>query len=164
MTTAMQLRFSSRPTTHLPLPTPQVHVYEIVEHGRHIYLQLCFSSRSNACLTIPPQPVPHPSHPQVHVYEIVEHGRHFYPQLCFSSRADACLASLDAHPAALPGGRRGQARMVLGEPQSGPGSGSGSGTGQGAESGPSLVITRQLSAELGLQTYVPARLLQVRLA
>jgi hypothetical protein len=53
---------------------------------------------------------------QVHVYDVVEHGRRFFSVLVFSSNSDACLASFEARAMQVPGSRRSNVTMALGEP------------------------------------------------
>jgi len=80
----------------------------------------------------------------VHVYNVVEYGRRHYRQLVYSSDATFCLdGTLPGAPALHSTAPMFQA----GDPRT------------EAHNGRSLVITRYLTSALGLETFVPAKLL-----
>ena len=82
--------------------------------------------------------------PVVHVYNVLSHARRFYRSLVFSSDNAFCLCDMPCTPF-LQGERP---RLVAGDPRT------------DTPSGPSLLITRNLTRELGTQTFVPTRLLR----
>jgi len=80
----------------------------------------------------------------VHVYDLIEHGRRWYRSLAWSSDAAVSLHNLKPRTNKT----RGDGRVVLsmGDPC------------RAVQPAASLVISRRLTAALGKQTYVPARL------
>ncbi len=81
--------------------------------------------------------------PVVHVYNVVSHARRFHRTLIFSSDNAFCLYDMPCTPF-LQGERP---RLVAGDPRT------------DTPAGSSLLITRNLTRELGTQTFVPTRLL-----
>lgn len=80
----------------------------------------------------------------VHVYNVVEYGRRYYRHLVYSSDATFCLdGTLPGAPALHSTAPMFQA----GDPRT------------EAHNGRSLVITRYLTSALGLETFMPAKLL-----
>ncbi|CAM9378337.1 unnamed protein product [Chrysoparadoxa australica] len=84
--------------------------------------------------------------PAVHVYNILDHGRRFYRSLVFSSDATLCLQHLP--PSGVVQDSDSGAHLAAGNPF------------EPTPTGPSLVITRNLYQEVGVQTFVPERLLR----
>jgi hypothetical protein len=80
----------------------------------------------------------------VHVYNVVEYGRRFYRQLVYSSDATFCL---DGTLPGAPAPHSTTPMFQAGDPRT------------EAFNGRSLVITRYLTSALGLETFVPPKLL-----
>jgi hypothetical protein len=83
----------------------------------------------------------------VHVYSVVPYARRFLRTLVWANDATYCLHS----GAVTLNVDQAQPRHVVGS----------SGTGCAEALTPSLVITRNLLKEIGLQTYMPARLVHL---
>ena len=83
-------------------------------------------------------------HRGICVYNVVEHGRRYMKRLVYASNARASLAS-GLYKLAF---TQGQPCLECGDPMA------------TQRASPSLIITRSLSAELGLQEFVPKRFLQ----
>ena len=81
--------------------------------------------------------------PLVHIYNVIESGRRHYRTLIFSSDADYCLRAM--HP--TPVIRHDVPSFVSGSSKT------------PFENEESLLITRNLTAELGVQTFIPNRML-----
>jgi hypothetical protein len=111
---------------------PTIHVYDATAHTVHVTLhriRALFSLWRVHCM---------PSR-----YDIVESGRRLYRSIVFSSDASHCLASL------LP---RQQEQRATSHVQRVMGNANAL-----VRPAPSLVISRQISAALGEQTYIPGR-------
>ena len=81
--------------------------------------------------------------PLVHIYNVIENGRRHYRTLIFSSDADFCLRSMQPTPVIrydVPNFISGSSTIAF-------------------EQQESVVITRNLTAELGVQTFIPNRML-----
>ena len=83
--------------------------------------------------------------PTVHIYDVVESGRRLFRSIVFSSDASHCLASLS--PRRQEQRATSHVQRVMGTPNS------------PVMPAPSLVISRNIGATLGEQTYLPGRLL-----
>eukprot|EP01047_Picozoa_sp_COSAG01_P109344 COSAG01_NODE_38226_length_492_cov_1.114504_1_plen_117_part_10 len=81
--------------------------------------------------------------PLVHIYNILEHGRRFFRSLIFSSDADYCFRAMDPTPVI----KYDVPSFISGSSK------------QDVEPADSVVITRNLTAELGVQTFIPNRML-----
>eukprot|EP00667_Euglena_gracilis_P000067 EG_transcript_67 len=89
--------------------------------------------------------------PVVHVYNVVEHGRRYRRTLVFSSDVRWCLHNLESSRVVMqldPRTDHPMPKLIAGE------------VGPPQRPAQSLVITRTLTAQVGLQTFVPAAHLQ----
>lgn len=95
------------------------------------------------------QVVVYRSPPTVHVYNVVEHGRRFFNKLIFTTNAAFCFGAFDGKSPFLVKQAAHNYVAAVGNPM------------EVASAGSSLVITRNLNASVGKQTFIPARFLQV---
>jgi len=94
------------------------------------------------------QVVVYRSPPTVHVYNVVEHGRRFFNKLIFTTNAAFCFGAFDGKSPFLVKQAAHNYVAAVGNPM------------EVASAGSSLVITRNLNASVGKQTFIPARFLQ----
>lgn len=81
--------------------------------------------------------------PLVHIYNVIEQGRRHYRSLVFSSDADFCLRSMEPTPVI----RYDVPNYISGDSY------------EAFEQQESVVVTRHLTSEIGVQTFIPNRCL-----